>query len=128
MLPETATAGLANTILKLYSQMNSVISVNVTFAYTLLMHYDFLLMCFFIKSYLREFCKRILQLQFCANLDVPRPSLFWPYKISIFSENISGDRVIRYYDRTMQNFDDLDIEGRNPSHVSEEAKEKVSKV
>jgi len=51
---------------------------------------------------------------------------FWPYKISIFSENISGDRVIRCYDCTMQNFDDLDIEGRNP-HVSEEAKEKVSK-
>lgn len=26
---------------------------------------------------------------------------------------------------TMQNFDDLDIEGRNPSHLSEEEKEKV---
>lgn len=27
----------------------------------------------------------------------------------------------------MQNFDDLDIEGRNPSHLSEEDKEKVKK-
>lgn len=28
----------------------------------------------------------------------------------------------------MQNFDDLDIEGRNPSHLSEEDKEKVKKI
>lgn len=28
----------------------------------------------------------------------------------------------------MQNFDDLDIEGRMPSHVSEEEREKVSIV
>lgn len=27
----------------------------------------------------------------------------------------------------MQNFDDLDIEGRNPSHLSEEDKEKVNR-
>lgn len=29
--------------------------------------------------------------------------------------------------RAMQNFDDLDIEGRNPSHLSEEDKEKVNR-
>lgn len=27
---------------------------------------------------------------------------------------------------TMQNYDDLDIEGRNPSHLSEEEREKVN--
>lgn len=37
-----------------------------------------------------------------------------------------GDLSIR--GSTMQNFDDLDIEGRNPSHLSEEDKEKVMKI
>lgn len=46
----------------------------------------------------------------------------------IFSEYIVGETVhllLRPY--TMQNFDDLDIEGRNPSHLSEEDKEKVNR-
>lgn len=38
-----------------------------------------------------------------------------------------GDSPPANYGRIMQNFDDLDIEGRNPSHLSEEDKEKVKK-
>lgn len=34
-------------------------------------------------------------------------------------------RIFHRLGSTMQNFDDLDIEGRNPSHLSEADKEKV---
>lgn len=59
----------------------------------------------------------------------------WPYccvmiilkhhSTFIFSENIV--EIVHNFSRgsTMQNFDDLDIEGRNPSHLSEADKEKV---
>lgn len=38
-----------------------------------------------------------------------------------------SEDFVHYYSHTMQNFDDLDIEGRNPSHLSEEDKEKVGR-
>lgn len=56
--------------------------------------------------------------QFVVYVIFPRP-----HKISIFSENITKTSSAR--GRNMQNFDDLDIEGRSPSHLSEEDKEKV---
>lgn len=49
------------------------------------------------------------------------------YRISIFSESIVETFRPLITADIMQNFDDLDIEGRNPSHLSEEDKEKVKK-
>lgn len=48
------------------------------------------------------------------------------YNNFIFSENA----VTSFHKRgsIMQNFDDLDIEGRNPSHLSEAGKEKVKHI
>lgn len=49
-----------------------------------------------------------------------------PYDSLIFSE--IKVRLFHRPGAAMQNFDDLDIEGRTPSHLSETGKEKVKHI